>query len=193
VNPRVSIFTLPNLLSLVRLAAVPVLLALAYAGVLYWFLAVLALAFFSDALDGLLARRLGLESSLGATLDSCGDVGIYASIPLAAWWLWPDVVKEEWPFFLAVIMSYTVPALAGIIKYGAFTSYHTVAVKFAALVMAPSILTLLAGGPVWPFQWATPICVLAGLEETLITLALPKQQSNVRSLLHILRSRHGRA
>lgn len=187
-NAPLSIFTLPNLLSIVRLVAVPVLLTLAYLNNLGWFLAVLALAFLTDALDGLLARRLGLESRLGAKLDSWGDVGIYAAIPIAAWWLWPEVVRQEWPFFLAVIMSYSVPAVAGIIKYGGFTSYHTITVKLAALFMAPSILILLAGGPVWPFQWATPLCVLAGLEETLITLMLPKQQSNVRSLWHALGS-----
>lgn len=67
---------LPNMLSCVRLAAVP-LLVLAYllpvpsSGLLA--AGIFALASFTDLLDGYLARRLGQESRLGAFLDPVAD------------------------------------------------------------------------------------------------------------------------
>jgi CDP-diacylglycerol--glycerol-3-phosphate 3-phosphatidyltransferase len=184
-----SIATIPNLLSGIRLLCVPLLLLLAWYQQATGFLVLLAIAFLSDALDGILARRLGQESKLGSRLDSWADVAVYAALPISAWWLWPDIVRREAPFVIAVVLSYTAPALGGLLKYGVFTSYHTWSVKLAALLMAPASIILFAGGPAWPFHWVTPVCVVAGLEELLITLLTPEHRSNVRSLWHVWRER----
>jgi phosphatidylglycerophosphate synthase len=68
---------LPNLMSAGRLALAPVLLVLAWYGYPHTFLVLTAAAFASDVLDGLLARRLGSTSTLGATLDSVSDFVLY--------------------------------------------------------------------------------------------------------------------
>lgn len=67
---------LPNVLSLLRLAAVPLmvvayLLPLEWSGILA--AAVFGLASLTDLLDGYLARRLGQETILGAFLDPVAD------------------------------------------------------------------------------------------------------------------------
>jgi cardiolipin synthase len=73
------IFTIPNLISLARLAGVPLFLGLIlspyYGGPKYdvWALVVLALSGFSDWLDGKLARRWNQMSKLGAMLDPLAD------------------------------------------------------------------------------------------------------------------------
>jgi cardiolipin synthase len=73
------IFTIPNLISLARLAGVPLFLGLIlspyYGGPKYdqWALIVLALSGFSDWLDGKLARRWNQMSKFGAMLDPLAD------------------------------------------------------------------------------------------------------------------------
>ena len=73
------IFTIPNLISLARLAGVPLFLGLSlspyYGGPKYdqWALLVLALSGFSDWLDGKLARRWNQMSKVGALLDPLAD------------------------------------------------------------------------------------------------------------------------
>lgn len=67
---------LPNMLSCVRLGAVPLLvsaylLPIPSSGLLA--AGIFALASFTDLLDGYLARRLGQESQLGAFLDPVAD------------------------------------------------------------------------------------------------------------------------
>ncbi len=67
---------LPNVLSLLRLAAVPLmvvayLLPLEWSGILA--AVVFGLASLTDLLDGYLARRLGQETILGAFLDPVAD------------------------------------------------------------------------------------------------------------------------
>ncbi|WP_405495203.1 CDP-alcohol phosphatidyltransferase family protein [Streptomyces sp. NBC_00096] len=67
------IFTIPNILSMARLAGVPLFLWLILAEHDGWALAVLMLSGVSDYLDGKLARRWNQISSLGRLLDPAAD------------------------------------------------------------------------------------------------------------------------
>lgn len=177
---------LPNLISALRLSTAPVLLWLAWYGYSRTVLVVLVVSFASDVLDGYLARRLGQTSTLGARLDSVGDFAIYVTIPVVGWWLWPDIVRREAPYFIAVIASTILPPAFGYGKFRTSTSYHTWAAKFAALLVGGSVILLFAGWSSWLFRLATPVSVYAALEEMAITFVLPKSQSNVRSFWHIV-------
>ncbi|MEV7526486.1 CDP-alcohol phosphatidyltransferase family protein [Streptomyces sp. NPDC091371] len=67
------IFTIPNILSMARLAGVPLFLWLILAEHDGWALAVLMLSGISDYLDGKLARRWNQISNLGRLLDPAAD------------------------------------------------------------------------------------------------------------------------
>ena len=127
------LITLPNLLTCFRFIASPVLLWLAWNGYQNAFLILLASAFLSDALDGLVARWTRQVTQFGATLDSWADVIIYLTIAISAWWLWPAIVKRELAYVVMIMASYLLPAMVGIAKFGSFTSYHTWMVKLAGL------------------------------------------------------------
>ncbi|MGZ5009019.1 MAG: CDP-alcohol phosphatidyltransferase family protein, partial [Methylobacter sp.] len=79
------------------------------------------------------------------------------------------------------------PALAGFLKFGRFTSYHTWMVKIAAGAMGLTLFMLFLGGPVWPFRAAAVICIVAAVEEIIITLLLPEPESNLRSVWDVLK------
>ncbi|HEY0948554.1 CDP-alcohol phosphatidyltransferase family protein [Nocardioides sp.] len=71
---RNRVWTLPNLLSVVRLAGVPLFLWLVLGPEADgWALALLAVSGVTDFLDGYLARRLGQTSTLGQILDPVAD------------------------------------------------------------------------------------------------------------------------
>lgn len=176
------------MISSFRLSLAPVLLLLAWAGFANYFLTVLIIAFVTDAIDGPLARHIHQDTIAGSRLDSWADVSIYLAYPVGAWWLWPDVILRELLFVLLVVASIVLPALAGLIKFHRFTSYHTWMVKIAAVSMAVTSLVMFVFGPAWPFRIAAVLCVIAGLEEILITLLLEKPRSNVRSLWHTIKS-----
>jgi cardiolipin synthase len=68
------VWTIPNLLSVVRLAGVPVFLWLVLGPEADgWALALLAVSGVTDFLDGYLARRLGQTSVVGQILDPVAD------------------------------------------------------------------------------------------------------------------------
>jgi phosphatidylglycerophosphate synthase len=179
--------TLPNLLTGFRFVAAPVLLWLAWHGRGIAFMELLAVAFLSDVLDGMVARLSGQVSQFGATLDSWADVVNYLTIALCCWWLWPDVVRRELLYVSLIVASCLLPALAGILKFGRFTSYHTWGVKIAAASMGLTLYVLFLDGPAWPFRVASVICILAAIEEIAITLLLPEPESNLRSVWDVLK------
>jgi CDP-diacylglycerol--glycerol-3-phosphate 3-phosphatidyltransferase len=179
--------TLPNLLTGFRFVAAPLLLWLAWHGHGIAFMELLAVAFLTDLFDGMAARLTGQVSQFGATLDSWADVITYLTIALCCWWLWPDVVSREWIYVSLIIASCLFPALAGIVKFGRFTSYHTWAVKIAAASMGLTLYVLFLDGPAWPFRVASVICILAAIEEIAITLLLPEPESNLRSVWDVLK------
>jgi cardiolipin synthase len=65
--------TLANQLTLLRIALVPAFVLLVVYGYLGWALSVFATAGLTDALDGLIARRAGQRTSIGAWLDPMAD------------------------------------------------------------------------------------------------------------------------
>jgi CDP-diacylglycerol--glycerol-3-phosphate 3-phosphatidyltransferase len=82
--PRLT--DLPNLLSLGRLAATPVvigLLLLGFPGSGLWAAIIFALASITDFVDGRLARARGLVSRLGVFLDLAADKVLVAGVLIA--------------------------------------------------------------------------------------------------------------
>lgn len=175
-----SRINLPNALSLIRLLLVPVLLSLAYARNSRWFLICLIVSLVTDIADGKIARLLKQTSEFGSKLDSLADFGTYMTIPLCAYWLRPDFVRQEKWFFIAVVASYTVPVIFGFAKYRRLTSYHTRAAVYAAYLLGGATILLFANGPIMPFRIGAVAIAVAGLEEIAITLVLPEWRANVR-------------
>src|SRR4051812_32623061 len=62
-----------NQLTLLRMLLIPAFVILVVYGHLGWALIVFAVAGITDALDGLIARRTGQQSSIGAWLDPMAD------------------------------------------------------------------------------------------------------------------------
>lgn len=182
---------LPNWLSALRILLAPVLLALAWWGQPLAFLLLLGLTWWTDALDGYLARRLNQVTELGARLDSWGDLAMYLTIALGAWWLWPELLRREAPFVITILVSYLLPIVVGFIKFRRLTSYHTLLVKVAAVLLGIGVPVLLLFGVGWPLRLAAPLCVLAALEELAITLLLPGPRSDIRSLAQARRLQRG--
>ncbi len=185
-------WNLPNGLSLFRIVSVGPLLYLALTQQPRPFVALLISAFLSDALDGYLARRKGQESHLGTQLDSWGDFAIYVSLPFCVWWLWPEVIREEFPFVAIAISSYAFPVLFGFLKYRRLTSYHTWGAKISGIGIALGTLMLILETNL-PFRFASLVLALSAIEEIAITLTLSRWTANVPSLWHALQLAHPNA
>lgn len=127
--PRSGLAHLPNLITLARIALVPVLILLLkdqeYAAALIVFV----IAGISDALDGYLAKQLNVQSRLGAILDPVADKLLLVSAYVML------TVLGHIPFWLMLVVAFR--DLLIVAGYVVYTS-HAGPVK-----MRPSILSKL--------------------------------------------------
>jgi cardiolipin synthase len=134
---------LPNLITLARILVVPVVVwAIASGEMLFAFILFLA-AGVSDAVDGLIAKRFGMTSELGAYLDPLADKTLIVSIYVALGiteavprWLVILVVSRDIMIVGAVMLSWLVGKPV-VVKPLLISKLNTVAqIVFAGLVLA---------------------------------------------------------
>ncbi len=181
-----TLYSIPNILSLSRLALVPVLITLAYFGKAQAFLAVLAISLLSDVFDGYLARKLNQTSELGAKLDSWGDVLTYGCMILGLYWIWPQIFVQQAWFLVAATLSFMLPVVHALNKFGEYPSYHTLGAKTAAVLMAPAFYLLTLMGADLFFNAVIVFHILVAFEEVAITSVLTQPRSNVRSIFSLI-------
>jgi CDP-diacylglycerol--glycerol-3-phosphate 3-phosphatidyltransferase len=184
-------YTLPNGLSLLRMALVPVLLILAWRQDRAWLMPTAALALATDALDGVLARSLGQCTELGRRLDSWADFALYMSSPLVLWWYAPAVFWAERLAVTIAAIAFAAPVAIGFIKYRRLTMYHTWSAKVMGWAMGVGALSLLMGYSATPLRIAVAILVVSAVEEIAITLLLPRWQADVPTLWHAWNAQYG--
>jgi cardiolipin synthase (CMP-forming) len=182
-----DLFNPPNIVSMIRILMAPVLLLLAHYGYEVIYFIVLLFTLFTDVLDGFLARHLNMITELGAHLDSWGDFIIYITLAIAAWWLWPEVIKQELIYVLIIIISFTLPVIIGLIKFHTLTSYHTWSVKLAVFITVVSYIVVFLDWLRWPLYMAAAISAIAALEEILITFTMKHQHADVKSIWHAIK------
>ncbi len=132
----------PNLVTLVRIALVPVALVLLAVDQRLWALAAMAVMFVSDGLDGYLARRTGRVTELGKVLDPAADKIAVAAVLLYL------VATGEFPLWalLLVVARDVAIALGGVAiasRSGSVPQALT-AGKVAAFVLALVVIVFVA-------------------------------------------------
>jgi cardiolipin synthase len=155
----------PNLLTLARLLAAPLVAACILGEALGPALALLAVAGFTDLLDGWLARRFGWSTRLGAYLDPIADkallLTVYVSLGMAGLippWLVIVVVGRD-----LLILAVAAAALLGT-QYRGFEP--SVWGKLSTLVQILTGVVVLGSRVVpWPvlIVWARNLPVIAAI------------------------------
>jgi len=180
----------PNVLSGARALAVPVLLVLAFEEQRVAFTWVLIPALLSDVFDGWIARAFGLESKLGATLDSVADsLMLFVSV-YGIWVFHPDVIREHAWLCGTAVGLWALEDVLALARYGRLSSFHTYLSKVVANLLGFFIGWLfLFGFEPWMLYLAAGTSIVASLEELALLRVLPKWRADVRGLWWVLRER----
>ena len=149
-----AVWTLPNIISLVRLAGVPLFLWLVIGPEAdLWALAVLMIAGFSDWLDGYVARRLDQMSKLGEILDPVADrLYILAAV---VGLLYRDII----PWWVAVILPARDAFLWVLVPFLRTRGYSALPVHYLGKTATAALL------------YAFPLLFLGDSDGTVATLA----------------------
>lgn len=188
---RDEIWTVPNVLSGLRLLGIVPLLWLAWRGDRPLFVGVLVLLLLSDWIDGKLATWLDQRTELGARLDSGTDALLYGAVALSVWWLVPEIILAQRAWLLGVLGTWILSSAVGFVRFGKFPSYHTRAAKLGWLVAGIVILYTVWTGDDAGVPWALALVVVTNVEAIAVGLVLPEWRTDVPSVWHALRIRRG--
>ncbi|MGB2001364.1 MAG: CDP-diacylglycerol--glycerol-3-phosphate 3-phosphatidyltransferase [Candidatus Puniceispirillaceae bacterium] len=148
---NIALKSLPNLMTVMRLAMAPVVAILIWsddvAGGYAPALTLFILASISDFLDGWMARRLGIVSKFGAMLDPIADKVLIGVCLLAL----AQVTGDGWLFFLPALVIMTREFLISGIRE--FMAGRSVTIPVSQLAKWKTTLQLVAIG----FIMAAPV------------------------------------
>ena len=179
-----------NGITLYRIIAAPILLIFLFTKQHDIFKWLLGVSFFTDLIDGYLARKFKVTSILGTKLDSIGDdltvlVGLTALFVLKA-----EFIKQHIIIFIILLALFLVQTTYALIRYRKMTNFHTYLAKTAALFQGVFlILVFFTEEPsLILFYAATIITTLELTEEIILVNLLPQWKTNVKGIFWVLKN-----
>ena len=185
---RKEIYTIPNLITIYRLVAFPLILYFVIAGKESLFTIFLVINLLSDALDGYIARTFKMETELGAKLDSFADNLTYLLVFAG---IYAFKLEELLPYkvsFLIFIGILILTVILSLIKFRKFPSLHLYTTKIGGYIQGAFFICLFTIGFITPFYYFV-ICwgIIGAVESIAIQLILPEMRSNVKGLYWIIK------
>jgi CDP-diacylglycerol--glycerol-3-phosphate 3-phosphatidyltransferase len=145
--PRSSFAWVPVTLTTLRLLLGPVVAILAWTFAPgRWIAGCTVTAIFSDIYDGIIARRLHIETPLLRRYDSVADTIFYLAIAWAAWRLHPEVIRENSAILIALFSLEILRYVFDFAKFRREASYHMYSSKLWGLVLGVATIFLFAFG-----------------------------------------------
>jgi CDP-diacylglycerol--glycerol-3-phosphate 3-phosphatidyltransferase len=180
-----------NFITLYRIVTFPILLFLILIHQFNLFKWLLLASFFTDAIDGYLARRYNATSVLGAKLDSIGDDLTVLAAVIGLCVVHFDFIEKELTLILILFGLFFIQLILSLSKYKKMSSFHTYLAKTAAVVTAVFLLSaFFLNKIVYPLFYASfIITALELIEETIIVLFLPTWKTNVKGLYWVLKGK----
>lgn len=188
---RDDFITIPNLLTVYRLAMAPVIIAFALTEARTLFIVFLCISFATDVLDGLTARVFNLCTPLGAKLDSLADELTYLAALAGIFQFEYQALKPHIAMLYIFLGFLVLAALIPLIKFRKTPSFHLYSFKANALLQGIFIVTLFVFGFNAPlYYFVMGFGVLACVESITVSLVIDKPITNARSLFWILDNRN---
>lgn len=154
----------------------------------------LAISFFTDAVDGFLARKYKVMSTFGARIDSIGDDLTILMAVIGVIVMKTAFLKQQQTLIITLLTLYAAQNVLAFIRYKKMTSFHTYLAKVAALLQGCFLILLffLPKPPLYLFYAAAAVTILDLIEETIMVLLLPRWQSDIKGLYWALKLRQHR-
>lgn len=180
-----------NSITFYRVVAAPCLLVLLFTGRHEIFKWLLGVSFFTDLIDGYLARRYKVTSLLGARMDSIGDDLTVLVAAIGLFVVKPAFIKQEIVIFISLLVLYLIQIIYAFIRYGKMTNFHIYLAKAAAILQGVFLLLVFFTVEVniFLFYAAAIVTILELIEEIILISLLPEWEANVKGLYWVIKKK----
>lgn len=183
-----------NGITLYRIIAAPILFLLIISHRQDIFKWLIAISFFTDAIDGYLARRYKVVSKFGAMLDSIGDDLTIVAAITGIIILKPEFLRKEMIFIIPLFALFILQTILAIIRYRKLSSFHTYIAKIAAILQGIFVLLLFfLDKPVYIlFHITAAVITIDLVEEIILVLLLPHWETDVKGLYWVMKKKQSK-
>lgn len=174
-----------------RVLTAPVMLILLLNGQIDSFKWMLPVSFFTDAIDGFLARKYKVTSIFGSRLDSIGD-DLTVLVGLAGVFiLKPQFIFTNQIVFGILLALFIIQLIFSVSKFGKPTSFHTYLAKIAAVSQGVFLILFFLVPQLPNVFFFTAVCITAVeiIEETIMVLIIPEWKTDVKGLYWLIKQK----
>ena len=188
IHERLAWLSIPAAMTTLRLAIAPTLVLFTHLNLVPRFIYVLLIvvAFLSDWLDGVVARRLGIATAWLRRYDIVADVTFYVAVLWAVWRLETETVilfRSQFVLLLALEVSCQIIHL---VRFHCLIATHAYLCKFWAIFLAATAISLLGFGQADPLLQITFVLgYIAYADVLLILLFARRPPIDVISSYHV--------
>lgn len=184
-------FYIINGITLYRLLVAPYLVYLVFTGQIDIYKWMLGISYFTDLIDGYLARTFKVTSKIGSQIDSIADdLTIVASV-IGLYVFRNQFFEEEFTAIAVLLSLFLVQTILALVRYKKTTSYHTYFAKTAAILQGSFfIFSFFVEQPLYGlFYVAASVTAIELIEEIILIFLLPQWETNVKGVYWVLKKR----
>ena len=149
------------------------------------FVALVLVGLSSDIADGIIARRLGVDTLALRRLDTRADMVFYGCAIIAALIQASFPLARLWPWLAAYLLLFAVRNLIDFLRYHASPSYHMWSGKLWSLVLFAHLVALFCGTRALVFlPLAFVLYAINALEGIVATLILAQPRKDIPTVWH---------
>lgn len=178
-----------NSLTLYRLLAAPMMLILVSTGQESIFKWMLPISFFTDLIDGFLARRFHVASKWGSFIDSIADdLTIVAGVAGMVVFKWP-FVKQQYFWIVLLLALFLIQMILALVRYKKISSFHTYLAKISAILQGLFLILIFLFQEPFIILWYLAIGFTMAdlLEEIILVILLPTWETNVKGMYWVMK------
>ena len=188
-NPFVK--QIPNILTASRVLIAVIILFIKPFSIAFY--VIYAWCGISDLFDGVIARAIKVESSLGSLLDTIGDVLLTLTGSFVTFkYMYQVDNLTIWGPLAAVLSIFVFRAIGAIVtlaRFKKFAMLHTIGNKVGMILLflIPLFYELVGtvGAPIFIYA-VSGVCILAAIEEIVIEIIAKEFNENVKSIFQLI-------
>ncbi len=174
-----------------RLIVSSLLIILILTNNINWFKWLLAFSFFTDLIDGTLARHYKVNSIFGSKLDSIADDMTIVAAIIGLLKFKMTFIMDNYIIVSVLITLFLGQIIIALIRYHKISSFHTYLAKTAAIVLGIFLILVffMKEPPYLLFYSAAVITIFDLVEEITLVFLLPEWKTNVKGIYWVLKNK----
>jgi len=159
-----------------------------------WITTLILIGFFSDIVDGIVARKLGISTVSLRKLDSIIDRIFWVLVLITCFVLYPIFMTSKWTLLASLLLMELIVFSFCLIKFFKIPSPHNFLAKLWGVSIVLTLTEIvITGSSQWLFITMIFLGAISRLDSLMIHIFLRKWDHDIPSMYHAYLQRNGKS